>query len=215
MREVRVFKNEDTMFEVEFDSEQLIKVRDKIIDKMSVIDHYRTASPESPYYSPNNSAIKGRKDIQIRYYREWYEPWIDVWDLYCSSYDRYVIPYIAVLIDDVLEGKYEAVVEIKELNCGKEYIPICQTIEEYTKIIAKHKEYHVKFPVSPLCHQAEARVAAKNIKKYIDIMLDDRYADKFRQYYEMVSQMISVRELDEETKEQEQAGFKRKHVLTK
>ena len=214
MKETRIFKDEDTLFKVELDPEELIKFREKIINEMSVVDHYMTESPEESYYSPKQSSIKNRKDIEIRNYSEWNKPWIDVWELYCSSYDRYVIPYIARLIDEVLKGKFEAIDDIKELEYGKEYIPIHQTVKEYASIIAKYKEYHTKFPYSPLCHKAEARVAEENIYKYINILLDNEYAEKFRGYYEKISEMISVSQLEEDQViEQEQLGPKRK--LTK
>ena len=202
MKETIEFKNGNTKLEVEFDPEELTRYKEKIISEMSIVDHYMTESPEESYYSPKYPSIKRRKDIQIRNYREWSRPWIDVWDLYCSSYDRYVIPHIARLIDDILNGKPEdtskAIDDIKELRCGKEYIPIHQTVKEYTSIIAKYKEYHATYPYSPLCHKAEAKVAEENINKYISILLDDEYAEKFRVYYETVSQMILVRKSEEE-----------------
>ncbi len=215
MKETRIFKKQDTLFKVELDPEELTRFREKIINEMSIVDHYMTESPEVPYYSQkNNPNIKRRKDIQIRNYEEWYKQWIDVWNLYCSSYDRYVIPYIARLIAEVLKGEFDAIDDIKELKYGKEYIPIRQTIEEYAAVIAKYKEYHAKFPYSPLCHKAEAKVAEENINKYINILLDDEYAEKFRSCYEKVSEMISVSQLEEEQViDQEQAGTKRR--LTK
>ncbi len=217
MKEIRTFKDEDTTLEVEFDPVELTKFKEKIISEMSVVDHYMTESPEPSYYSPKyNPDIKKRKDIQIRNYNEWHRPWIDVWELYCSSYDRYVIPYIARLIDDLLKGDIKAITDIKELNYGKEYIPIRQTIEEYTKIIVDYKKYHTEFPTIPLCHKEEARVAEKNIIKYIEIIKDDSYAEKFRNYYETVSQMISVRELKaEQTLAKGKPGPKRKLVPQK
>ncbi len=203
MQETRIFKDNNTFFEVELDQEELIKVRDEIIDKMSVIDHFETESPDDPYYSPNKSEIRKRGDIQIRNYREWSKEWIDVYELCCSSYDRYTIPYLSRLINGVLNGNYESLKEIKNISYGREYIPIRETIEEYSRIIAKYKEYHTKFPRSPLCHEKEARVMEKCIMKYINIMLDDTYANKFREYYEKVSEMISVKELEVEVIEKD------------
>ena len=220
MKETREFKNGNTKLEVEFDPEELTRYKEKIISEMSIVDQYMTESPEESYYSPKYPSIKRRKDIQIRNYREWYIPWIDVWNLYCSSYDRYVIPHIARLIDDILTGKPEdiakAIDDIKELRYGKEYIPIHQTVKEYTSIIAKYKEYHAAYPYSQLCHKAEAKVAEENINKYISILLDDEYAEKFRVYYETVSQMILVRKSEEEQViEQTQAGLTRKLIPNK
>lgn len=214
MKETRIFKDGDTLFKVELDPVELTKFREKIINEMSEVDHYTTESPEVSYYSPKQSSIKERKDIEIRNYSEWHKPWIDVWNLYCSSYDRYVIPYIAKLIDEVLKGKFKAIDDIKKMKYENEYTPIYQTVIEYISMIAKYKEYHVEFPYSPLCHKAEAKVAEENINKYINILLDDDYAEKFRSYYEKVSEMISVSQLEEEQViEQEQAGAKRR--LTK
>ena len=210
MEETKVFKDVDRGAAVEFDPKKLESLRREIISNLAIVDHFETRSTAPSYYSPQNANMENRKDIQIKNFRESYEPWVDAWELYISSYNRVLIPYLARLLGELLDGDCKAAYSIMGASAGDEYIPIRETIEEYAKLIAEYKAYHDKFPLSSLGYGAEARRAENFIQKYINILLDWEYKNKFRPYYKAAKEMISIRKLEvDEVVEEKPATLRR------
>ena len=210
MEETKIIKDVDRGAAVEFDPRKLESLRREIISNLAVVDHFETRSTEPSYYSPQNANMENRKDIQIKNFRESYEPWTDVWELYISSYNRVLIPYLARLLGELLDGDCKAAYSIMGASAGDEYIPIRETIEEYAKLIAEYKAYHDKFPLSSLGYGAEARRAENFIQKHINILLDWEYKNKFRPYYKAAKEMISIRKLEvDEVVEEKPATLRR------
>lgn len=200
--ENKIFKDGEIAHLVTYDLEGLKELRQKLVENMSIIDHFHTANPMSPYYLPN----KKYGNIEIKHYCESYITYEDLYKLCESHYDKYVIPYLARLIDGVIEEEsYDAVQKIENPRISREYIPIKETIEEYTKIITAFEIYTDRYSARPFGNADETAIARNNLQKYIDIMMDTEYPKRFIPYYEEAKNMISSIEL-EKTPKSEKKG---------
>lgn len=135
------YKKEDIQvykYNVTFDKEKIIELRNEIIDNCSEVIHRETKNTFAPTSKIGVMEIRNlnKKKIDIISKNDYYPDEI----LYQYTYDEYVYPYLITIIDNLLIGNAKYIDELSIKNIDREKLPIKDAIElAITEIKYIHK----------------------------------------------------------------------------
>ncbi|MBQ9182038.1 MAG: hypothetical protein IJ134_05355 [Bacilli bacterium] len=104
------FRNNDDIIEkyqIDFDKDELEKLKNEIINNCSFIEHVEYASDFPPRFT--NKIIKNYTYTRTGEQKEYFE---EVRDIYLYSYDEYKPPYLVELINQLLNDNSKAIDQI-------------------------------------------------------------------------------------------------------
>lgn len=102
-------KNDEVIekYQVNFDKDEIEKLKNEIINNCSFIKHVEFASDYSPRFT--NEIIRNFTYARTGKQKEYFE---ETRDIYLYSYDKYKPPYLVELINQLLNGNSKAIDEI-------------------------------------------------------------------------------------------------------
>ncbi len=110
-------KKDETIekYQVTFDKEELIKIKNEIINNCSLIKHREYESDYPPSFS--KKIIRNYKSTPTGNKMEYFE---EARDIYRYSYDEYNPPYLVELINQLLNDNSDAIDKILNYDISKE-----------------------------------------------------------------------------------------------
>lgn len=173
-----IVEDKDSFFkyEVIIDREGLEKLKYKIINEYSIIEHiekddtfgFRDLSIYGYLRRRNYSEIK----IGVREYNDFYSM---PETLYHYSYDYYHFLYLIDLIDKVLEDKIDCLSDIYNINYSKELVPLDKRVEKINKEIdnldnSNYKKIDRLNELKNLLEQIKLNKNQKNVYKAYELV---------------------------------------------
>ncbi len=194
---IKVIENhEPRTYEVTFQTEEIQEFRDKIVDQYSLIEHHKHKSYQEPYFPGEQEYRK----FAIRNLHKSYSQGIDTWPLIESSYDKYTYPYIVRILDTILnkDGDEEedsirdAILELMEPNVANEYEPIQELINHYSYDVVEGYCHNEENPGYQYTYPYEIRSALEYLPMYVNLLLDEKYKEQFREVYKEALDLLSI-----------------------
>ena len=180
-----------TYYDVSFDTEEMKKLRDKLVDEFSIRENHRNISYSEPIYTDD----KKYERFEIRHLVKDYLPGIDVWPLIRCQYEKLIYPYVVRLINLVLnDNDTEALKEIIKPVYSREYIPIQEMMEEYSQVIVKGDIYNEQYPTFYHNYPYEINAARENFMNYVNLLTDKNYKSRFVNVYMEVGVLLDIKE---------------------
>lgn len=172
---------------VEFNKEELEKIKIEIIDKCSELVHheYDCAGSLSKNFGDDPLRIRNFRETKIGKKIQETKPGYGVEKQYHYSYDELIYPYLVTLISRVLKGDVSAVYEILNPDFSKERKSFDERISELTKEIEESNlDNYTK--ISKL----------NKIKKLIENKEINKDQKSVIEYYEKVKELITLTFVD-------------------
>ena len=131
-------------YNVTFDTKEIEKIKNEIINNCSDIVHMSYFSDYSPSFY-NNTIIKNYQERRTGEVKEYFE---ETRFIYEYSYDRYEPPYLVNLLNDLLKGKnvLEDILTYKDIDS----LPIDIKIEKKEKEIKNIDDKNTKIKIEKL-----------------------------------------------------------------
>lgn len=110
-------KNDEVIekYQVNFDEEEIEKIKKEIIDNCSYVEHIEYKSDYSPRFT--NEIVRNYRCIPTGEEMEYFE---EVRDIYLYSYDEYKSPYLVELINQLLNGNSGVIDKILNYDISSE-----------------------------------------------------------------------------------------------
>ena len=169
-------KNSFLKYEVIVDKEELEKLKYKIINEYSIIEHiekddtfgFRDLSVYAYLRRRNYSEIK----IGVREYNDFYSM---PETLYHYSYDYYHFPYLIELIDKILEDENDYLSDIYNINYNKELVSLDKKVEKLNSEIdnldnSNYKKIDKLNELKNLLEQIKLNKDQKNVYKAYELV---------------------------------------------
>lgn len=173
-----IVEDKDSFFkyEVVIDREELEKLKYKIIDEYSIIEHiekddtfgFRDLSIYA--YLRRRNFIE--KEIGVREYNDFYSM---PETLYHYSYDYYHFPYLIELIDKILEDENDYLSDIYNINYNKELVPLDKRVKKLNNKInsldnSNYKKIDKLNELKNLLEQIKLNKNQKNVYKAYELV---------------------------------------------
>lgn len=173
-----IVEDKDSFFkyEVVIDREELEKLKYKIIDEYSIIEHiekddtfgFRDLSIYA--YLRRRNFIE--KEIGVREYKDFYSM---PETLYHYSYDYYHFPYLIELIDKILEDENDYLSDIYNINYNKELVPLDKRVKKLNNKInsldnSNYKKIDKLNELKNLLEQIKLNKNQKNVYKAYELV---------------------------------------------
>lgn len=183
-------KKEDRIdkFLVEFNSEELEKIRIEIIEKCSELVHheYECSGSLPKDFADNPLKIRNFKETKIgKKEHETIKHGYTVEKQYHYSYDELEYPYLVTLINRILKGDVSAVYEILNPDFNKERKSFDERISEITNEI-NDSNLDNNRKISKL----------NRVKKLIENKELNKNQESVLEYYEKVKELIILTRID-------------------
>lgn len=173
-----IVEDKDSFFkyEVVIDREELEKLKYKIIDEYSIIEHiekddtfgFRDLSIYA--YLRRRNFIE--KEIGVREYNDFYSM---PETLYHYSYGYYHFPYLIELIDKILEDENDYLSDIYNINYNKELVPLDKRVKKLNNKInsldnSNYKKIDKLNELKNLLEQIKLNKNQKNVYKAYELV---------------------------------------------
>ncbi len=172
-----IVEDKDSFFkyEVIVDKEELEKLKYKIINEYSIIEHIEKDDTLTCNISVDDFLRRRNfreKKIGIREYNDFYSM---PETLYHYSYDYYHFPYLIDLIDKILEDKNDYLSDVYSINYNKELVPLNKRVEKLNNEIdsldnSDYKKMDKLSELKKILEQIQLNKNQKNVYKAYDLV---------------------------------------------
>lgn len=168
-------KNSFFKYEVIIDRKGLEKLKYKIINEYSIIEHIEKDDTFTCNMSVNDFLRRRNfreKEIGVREYNDFYSI---PETLYHYSYDYYHFPYLIELIDEILEYKIDCLSDIYNIDYDKEFVPLDKRVEKLNNEInslnnSDYKKIDKLNELKNLLEQIKLNKNQKNVYKAYELV---------------------------------------------
>jgi hypothetical protein len=171
------FKENDDVIEkylVNFDKEEIEKLKKKIIDDCSFIKHKEYKSDSSPRF--DDKFIKNFECLPTEEKKEYFE---ETKEIYQYSYDEYIPPYLVELIDELLNGNSKVIDKILNYDISTK-----STIDD--KINLVNQEF-IKMPPEDI---TKRKLKLKELEDLLKEKELNEGQQSIKSYYEKLIELI-------------------------
>ena len=162
-------------YSIKYDEKELIKFRKKVIKNASIVEHYD--------YISTNGSYDFTDDINSLEVQNFTKEEVED-GIFHYKYDVYNFPYLAYIIEDIINGNTNSLDLIINPNWNNEYVPVYARIEELTDKINESDDIDKKIAY------------ANEIKNLLISVRDDNVFIPVSEYYCELQQLIHLKKIN-------------------
>ena len=181
------YTNNEEKYDVSFDREEMLKLREEIINKLSNVVHfdYESNKKGSPYYR-----LAPIDPLEIRNFSQKVvgtkENAFGKEAIIHYVYDRYEFPYLITLMDRIMSDDYAAIDEIKNPDLLKERTKSIHQLKMLERSLVEAKTieakleivYELNYLLSRLMREKDNNPFTEYYQKVLDLIHLDRVVTK-------------------------------------